>query len=74
MALSSENALKFAKLNGSNYRAWAFNMRLYLESLDLYEHADGTTESPASDASDPKKRNEALTPKRRKQGLTFVWQ
>ena len=38
------NALKFAKLNGSNYRTWSFNIRLYLESLDLFEHVDGTAE------------------------------
>ena len=57
MALSSENVLKFAKLNRSNYRAWAFNMQLYLESLGLYEHADGTTESPASDASKETQRS-----------------
>ena len=52
MALSSDgNALKFAKLNGSNYRTWAFNVRLYLESLDLFEHVDGTAEPPGADAS-----------------------
>eukprot|EP00794_Sanderia_malayensis_P015002 gene15002-16551_t len=49
MASSSEDsmsALKFAKLNGGNYRTWAFNMRLYLESLDLFEHVDGSAEPP----------------------------
>eukprot|EP00794_Sanderia_malayensis_P002110 gene2108-2395_t len=43
MAMSDEsagNALKFAKLNSTNYRSWAFNMRLYLESQDLFEYAD----------------------------------
>ena len=45
------NTLKFAKLNGSNYRTWSFNMRLYLESLELFGHADGTAETPAEDAS-----------------------
>eukprot|EP00112_Aurelia_sp_Birch-Aquarium-sp1_P017253 Seg3981.3 transcript_id=Seg3981.3/GoldUCD/mRNA.D3Y31 product="Retrovirus-related Pol polyprotein from transposon TNT 1-94" pseudo=true protein_id=Seg3981.3/GoldUCD/D3Y31 len=52
MASSSDdmmnNALKFGKLNGSNYRTWAFNTRLYLESLDLFEHADGSAEAPSS--------------------------
>ena len=54
MATSDEsvgNALKFAKLYTSNYRSWAFNMRLYLESQDLFEHADGTAESPGDEAS-----------------------
>ena len=42
MALPSDaNALKFAK----------FNVRLYLESLDLFEHVDGTAEPPGADAS-----------------------
>ena len=40
MALSSEesmgnNALRFSKLNSSNYKSWAFNMRLYLEAMDF---------------------------------------
>ena len=48
---SAGNALKFAKLNNSNYRPWAFNMRLYLESQDMFEHADGTAESPGDEAS-----------------------
>ena len=42
------STLKFAKLNGANYRSWAFNIRLYLESMDLFEFADGTAVSPAS--------------------------
>lgn len=55
MASSSEDVmgvLKFRKLNGSNYRSWAFNMRLYLESLDLFEHADGSAETPTSTGND----------------------
>ena len=44
------SALKFAKLNGTNYRSWAFNIRLYLESMDLFEFADGSAESPGEDA------------------------
>ena len=40
------NALKFVKLNGTNYRTWAFNMRLYLESLDLFKYADGSAVAP----------------------------
>ena len=55
MASSSDvtmnNMLKIAKLNGSNYRTWSFNMRLYLESLDLYEHADGSAVTPDEDAT-----------------------
>jgi hypothetical protein len=31
-------------LNGANYGDWTFNMRLYLESLDLFGHADGSIE------------------------------
>ena len=45
------NLLKFEKLNGSNYRSWSFNIRLYLESLDLFGHAEGTAELPGEDAS-----------------------
>ena len=48
--------LKFAKLNGTNYRTWAFNIWLYLESLDLFKFADGTAESPAEDANDDVRR------------------
>ena len=48
---ATENVLKMAKLNGSNYRSWAFNMRLYLESFDLFAHVDGSAEPPAEDAS-----------------------
>ena len=50
MASSEEvanSALKFGKLNGSNYRSWAFNMRLYLESMDLLEHAEGLAVAPS---------------------------
>lgn len=48
--MADVNTLKFAKLNGSNYRSWSFNMRLYLESHDLFEHTDGTAETPTEDA------------------------
>ena len=58
--LSSLNALKFAKLNGSNYRSWAFNMRLYLESINLFGHADGTIETPAEDI-DPEVRRKFVS-------------
>ena len=58
MASSSEtNALRFAKMNGSNYRTWVFNMRLYLESLDLFDHVTGTAAAPGEDASDETRRN-----------------
>ena len=43
------NAMRFAKLGGSNYRMWAFDVRLYLESLDLFENIDGTAEVPTDD-------------------------
>ena len=51
MASAVENVLRMAKLNGSNYRSWAFNMRLYLESFDLFAHADGSAEPPEETAS-----------------------
>ena len=47
---SAGNVLKFAKLNSGNYRSWAFNMKLYLESNDLFEHADGTAVAPDAEA------------------------
>eukprot|EP00794_Sanderia_malayensis_P008379 gene8379-9278_t len=43
------DVVKFAKLTGSNYRTWSFNIRLYLESLDLFEHVGGTAEVPDGD-------------------------
>ncbi len=46
------NAIKFCKLNSSNYRTWAFNMKLYLENQDLFDHADGTAIAPGSSASE----------------------
>ena len=49
-------ALKFAKLNGTSYRSWAFNIRLYLGSMDLFEFANGTAESPTAEASDKGRR------------------
>ena len=58
MASSSKtNALRFAKMNGSNYRAWVFNMRLYLESLDLFDHVIGTEAAPGEDAPDEARTN-----------------
>jgi hypothetical protein len=38
MALTTD--FKIPKLNVANYRDWTFNMHLYLESLDLFGHAD----------------------------------
>ena len=49
--MADVSLMKFAKLNGSNYRTWSFNMRLYLESHELFEHAEGTAESPGTDTS-----------------------
>ena len=54
MALTTD--FKILKLNGANYRDWTFNMRLYLESLDLFGHVDGTVEVPAEDTSAQVKR------------------
>ena len=51
MASAVENVLRMAKFNGSNYRSWAFNMRLYLESFDLFAHVDGSAEPPEETAS-----------------------
>jgi hypothetical protein len=67
----SLNSLKIAKLNGSNYRTWSFNMRLYLESLDLFEYADGTAETPGSSATE-NVYFEASVLVRRKRGLISV--
>ena len=67
MALLDEpagNVLKFAKLNNGNYRSWAFNMRLYLESNDLFEHADGATVTPNADAGPVETRKFRLKAKK----------
>lgn len=50
-SIAEMSLMQFAKLNGSNYRTWCFNMRLYLESHDLFEHADGTAEFPGENAN-----------------------
>ena len=49
-AVNDENS--FEENMASNYRNWAFNIRLYLESLDLFGHVDGSAVSPAEDAAD----------------------
>ena len=49
-AVNDENS--FEENMASNYRNWAFNIRLYLESLDLFGHVDGSAASPAEDAAD----------------------
>ena len=56
MAMSHDFLLKMTKQNGTNYCDWAFNMRLDLEGLDLFEHAVGSTESAADDALDAVKK------------------
>ena len=56
MATAKDFLLKITKLNGENYRDWAFNMRLYLESMDLFGYADGSIENPAEDASEQVKQ------------------
>ena len=67
------NTLKFGKLNGTNYRTWAFNMRLYLESLDLFEHADGSAVAPNDLVKMSLPCRELSILVRRKPGLTFAW-
>ena len=57
-------AIKIGKLNGSNYRTWPFNMRLYLECLGLLEHADGTAVTPGDGASAEVWQNFARSAKR----------
>eukprot|EP00794_Sanderia_malayensis_P002818 gene2818-3255_t len=66
---SSSNALKFEKLNGSNYRTWSFNIRLYLESLDLFEHVDGAAEMPDGD---PNSKVVKLFRQRAKKAWTYI--
>ena len=61
---SAGNVLKFAKLNSGNYRSWTFNMRLYLESNDLFEHADGTAVAPNAEAGAAEARNFCLKAKK----------
>ena len=47
---------KIPKLNGANYRDWTFNMRLYLDSLDLFGHVDGSIGVPDEEASEKVKQ------------------
>ena len=63
------NAMRFAKLNGRNYRTWVFNMRLYLESLDLSEHVEGTAEVPAGEPQSQAVRSFHRQPKK---ALTYI--
>ena len=70
MAGVSLNLLKITKFNGSNYREWSFNMSLYLESLDLFQHAECTAEIPGSCATEIVSGSLILV--RRKRGLTSV--
>ena len=68
----ANSALKFCKLNGSNYRSWAFIMRLYLESMDLFEHAEGLAVAP-SGSGENGAGGEILILVLRKPGRTFAW-
>ena len=52
MATAKDFLLKITKLNGENYRDWAFNMRLYLESMDLFGYADRSIKNLAEYASE----------------------
>eukprot|EP00794_Sanderia_malayensis_P001580 gene1580-1745_t len=59
---------------GKNLERWdtanlAFNMRLYLESQDLFEYADGAAESPGNEASANDVRRFRL---RAKKAWTFI--
>jgi hypothetical protein len=66
MAMSSDfqNVLRMTKLDGSNYRSWAFNMRLYLESFDLFGHVDESLEPPAEGATEAVKKAYRLASKK----------
>ena len=48
-SVDSGNALKFDQLNHTNYRTGSFNIRLYLESQDLFQFA-ATPEADAEEA------------------------
>ena len=54
MALTTD--FKIPRLNGANYRDWTFNMRLYLESLDLFGHVDGSIGVSDEEASEQVKQ------------------
>jgi hypothetical protein len=73
MAMSSDfqNVLRMTKLDGSNYRSWAFNMRLYLESFDLFGHVDESLEPPAEGATEAVKK--AYRSAAKKRGHKCVW-
>ena len=48
---------------------WSFNIRLYLESLDLFEHVDGTAEMPGED---PNSKAAKLFRQRAKKAWTYI--
>ena len=54
--LSDVSLMKLTKFNGYKDRNWAFDIRLYLESLDLYGHVDESAVSLAEDAADAVKQ------------------
>ena len=68
---ASSNALRFTKLNGDNYRSWAFNMRLFLESHDLFEHVDETAEAP-NDSEDGNQAEMRIFRQRAKKAWTYI--
>ena len=50
MATAKDFLLKITKLNGENYRDWAYAS--LLESMDLFGYADRSIGNPAEDASE----------------------
>ena len=62
MALTTD--FKIPKLNGANYRDWTFNMRLHLETLDLFGHFDDSIEVPVEEASAQVKQDFKLAAKK----------
>ena len=68
----STSVLRFAKLNGSNYRAWAFNMRLYLESINLFKFVDGTAGPPEEDEDGTYSTEMTASVRRAKRAWTHI--
>eukprot|EP00794_Sanderia_malayensis_P008382 gene8382-9280_t len=68
-------AMKFSKLNALNYRAWTFNMKLYLENQDIFDQVDGTAIAPASSVSEAQRKYYDVTSDelQRKLRPRFVW-
>jgi hypothetical protein len=48
--MATSTAYTIEKLDGSNFHAWKFKMRMVLEDKDLWDIVDGSEERPAGDA------------------------